>query len=94
MYVSKIVELSNQMRGFGDILSEAMVVGKVLRSLGPKYNHVVAAIEESNDLTKLTPNELSGSFQAHEARFISQADEGDEKALQVRCEVSGIKHDD
>lgn len=44
---SRVVEVVNQMRGLGDTVSEQMVVGKVLRSLGPKYNHVVATIELS-----------------------------------------------
>ena len=65
-------ELVNQIRGLGDIVPDQLAIGKVLRSLGSKFNYVVAAIEESNDLTKLTMDELSGSLQAHEARMISQ----------------------
>ena len=70
-YISRVMELVNQMRGLGDTILKAMVVGKVLGSMGPKYNHVVAAIEESKDLTKLSLDELSGSPQAHESRLIS-----------------------
>lgn len=63
----RVVEHVNQMRGLGD----TMVVEKVLRSLGAKYNHIVTAIEESIDITKLTLDELSGFLQAHEARLHS-----------------------
>ena len=48
---------------------------------------MVAAIEESNDLTKLTMDELSGTLQAHEARMISQADEPGEKAFTMKVEA-------
>ena len=52
---------------------------------------MVAAIEESNDLTKLTMDEVSGSLQAHEARMISQANEPGEKAFTVKPEAQNSK---
>lgn len=64
-YVSRVVDLANQMGCLSDTLSESMVVGKVMSSLGPKFKHVVVVIEESKDLTKLTLDEWSGSLQAH-----------------------------
>lgn len=83
--------LVNQMKVLDDTILEAMVVGKVLRSMGAKYNHVVTAIEESRNITKLTLDELIGSLSSHEARLISQADQGDEKALHVINEPSTLK---
>ncbi|KAH0706537.1 hypothetical protein KY289_011613 [Solanum tuberosum] len=50
----------SQMRSYGD---------KVLRSLTPKFDHVVAAIEEFKDLSVFSFDELMGSLQAHEARI-------------------------
>lgn len=73
-YIFRVVELANQMQGLGDTISESMVVGRVMRSLGPKYNYVVVAIEEAKDRTKLTMDELSGSLRAHEARLLSQSE--------------------
>ncbi|XP_022979575.1 LOW QUALITY PROTEIN: G-type lectin S-receptor-like serine/threonine-protein kinase LECRK4 [Cucurbita maxima] len=57
---------------------------QVLRSLTPKFDHVVAAIEEAKDLSILSVDELMGSLQAHEARINRASERNEEKALQVR----------
>ncbi|KAJ8900589.1 hypothetical protein K2173_025366 [Erythroxylum novogranatense] len=62
------------------------VVAKVLRSLHPRFDHVVAAIEESKDLSLLSPDELMGSLQAHEVRINRNATREDEQAFQVQSE--------
>lgn len=49
-YITRVIELVNQMRGLGHTNSEVMVVGKVLRSLGAKYNYIMMAIEESKSV--------------------------------------------
>lgn len=56
----------NQMKMHGDPISHQTIVAKVLRSLTTQFDHVVATIEESKDLTTLTLDELSGSLQAYE----------------------------
>lgn len=58
-YVILVGELVNQMKSLNDTISEEMVVGKILRSMGAKFNHVVTAIEESRDITKLMVDELT-----------------------------------
>ncbi|XP_039119899.1 uncharacterized protein LOC120256238 [Dioscorea cayenensis subsp. rotundata] len=93
-YVTRVGELVNQMKSLGDTISKAIVVGKILRSMGAKYNHVVTVIEESHDITKLTLDVLIASLSSHEARLISQSDQGDEKALHVRNEPLSSKDAD
>ncbi|XP_078149674.1 uncharacterized protein LOC144544991 [Carex rostrata] len=53
IFLSRVTTVVNQIRAYGDNLTEQTVVAKVLRSLTTKFDHVVAAIEESKDLSSL-----------------------------------------
>nr|GEU71049.1 retrovirus-related Pol polyprotein from transposon TNT 1-94 [Tanacetum cinerariifolium] len=59
-------DLPSQMRSYGEKVTDETVVAKVLRSLDPKFDHVVATIKESKDLSVFSFDELMQSFQAHE----------------------------
>jgi len=48
------------MRSYGKQISDETVVAKVMRSLTPKFDHVVATIEEENDLSVLSVDKLMG----------------------------------
>lgn len=72
------------MRTYGAIVTNQIIVEKVLRSLNSKFYHVVAAIEESKDLSIFTFDELMGSLQAYEVRINRSLEEAEEKALQVQ----------
>ena len=85
-FVSRIMNIINQMRTYGDLIEDHTVVAKILRSLTPKFDYVVAAIEESRDLATLSIDELSGSLQAHEARIVRSEGKAEENALQANVE--------
>ncbi|XP_022966695.1 uncharacterized protein LOC111466326 [Cucurbita maxima] len=72
----------SQMRTYEEKISNETIVAKVLRSLTPKFDHVVAAIEEAKDLSILSVDELMGSLQAHETR-INRASERNEEKVEV-----------
>ncbi|GKA12410.1 retrovirus-related pol polyprotein from transposon TNT 1-94 [Tanacetum coccineum] len=76
----------SQMRSNGDSITDETVVAKVLRSLTPKFDHVVAAIEESKDLSIFSFDELMGSLQAHEVRINRTFAKDEEKAFQSKGE--------
>ncbi|GJZ30759.1 hypothetical protein Tco_0575806 [Tanacetum coccineum] len=78
----------NHMNSFSESLSNETIVCKVLRSLPPKFDHVVAVIEESNDLSAYTFDELMGSLLAHKERLSRSYENMDEKVLQVKGDSS------
>ncbi|XP_068497959.1 uncharacterized protein [Phaseolus vulgaris] len=53
------------MKSNGETHSEQAKVEKILRSLTPRFEHVVAAIEETNDISKMTVS----SYQEHGSYF-------------------------
>jgi hypothetical protein len=67
----------------GERVEQLTVVEKILRSMTPKYNYVVCSIEESNDVTTLSIDELQSSLLVHEGRMKGQKDQSDEQALKV-----------
>nr|GEV66681.1 retrovirus-related Pol polyprotein from transposon TNT 1-94 [Tanacetum cinerariifolium] len=72
---SKVSSIVSQMRSYGEKVTDEAVVAKMLRSLDPKFHHVVAAIEESKDLSVFSFDELMGSLQAHEAKYAEEEKE-------------------
>lgn len=59
-YLPRIFSHVSKMRSYGETITNETIVAKVLRSLPPKFVHVVAAIEESKDLSKFSFDELMG----------------------------------
>ncbi|KAG8490935.1 hypothetical protein CXB51_014723 [Gossypium anomalum] len=87
-YVSKVIDVVNQIRKYGEDLSEQRVVEKILRSLPRKYDHVVATIEESKDLSVLTVDELQGSLYSHDDRMKRYDNASVENAFYSRVQYS------
>ncbi|KAJ0048587.1 hypothetical protein Pint_15170 [Pistacia integerrima] len=87
-YLSRVSTLVNKMKSYGEKITDEIVVAKILRSLTPKFEHVVAAIEESHDLSDFSFAELMSSLQAHEERLNRSHDKNEEKAFQVKVESS------
>jgi gag-polypeptide of LTR copia-type len=81
VFLSRVQTVVNQIRVFGDTMEEKIVVAKVLRSLTPIFDHVVAAIEESKNLDTYSFDELIESLQTHESRMSKMKYKGDEKVF-------------
>ncbi|XP_073019466.1 uncharacterized protein [Primulina eburnea] len=89
----KVSSAVNQIKGYGDNLEEKKIIEKVLRCLPAKFEHIVAAIEESKDLSKLTLDELMGSLEAHEKRMSRFSNQSWEQTFQGKVNISQ-KEDD
>ena len=59
-FLSRVSGIVNHMRSYGENISNEIVVHKGLRSLTSKFDHVVAAIEESKDMS--TYSEMVTTF--------------------------------
>jgi hypothetical protein len=78
----------NQMRRNGEALTDARITEKILRSLDPKFDFVVVAIEESKEVDKLIMNELMSSLQAHEQKIVKRnGDKAIEHVLQAKLSL-------
>jgi hypothetical protein len=82
-YFARTLAIANRMTSQGERVEQLTVVEKILRSMTPKYNYVVCSIEESNDVTTLSIDELQSSLLVHEGRMKGQKDQSDEQALKV-----------
>eukprot|EP00253_Pinus_taeda_P005994 PITA_05994 len=67
-YFLRIDEILNCMKNLGEEIKEVVLVEKVLRSLSPKFDSNVSAIEEKQNLQSLTMSQLHGILTAYEMR--------------------------
>jgi len=80
------------MKSNGETHSEQAKMEKILRSLTLRFEHV-AAIEEANDISKMTVRLLSGSLRAHEQRMNNNKIEKPiEQALQAQVSIGRSYH--
>ncbi|GKV11790.1 hypothetical protein SLEP1_g23011 [Rubroshorea leprosula] len=78
---SKTMAIVNKLRTHGDKTQDVTIVEKILHSMTPKYNFVVYAIDEANDLDEMSLDELESSLLVHERKLNRQDKE--ELALKV-----------
>ncbi|KAK2996001.1 hypothetical protein RJ640_019468 [Escallonia rubra] len=92
-YISRVLSVVNQLERNGEEMVDSRVVEKILRSLDPKFDHIVVAIEESNDTETMTVNELTGKLQVHEDKIKRRNKEPIEQALQAKMNINERKDD-
>lgn len=84
-FLGRTLTVVNKMRANGEMMEQSTIVSKILRSLTPKFNYIVCSIEESNDLSTLSIDELHGSLLVHEGRM---------SGLQEEEHVLKVTHDE
>lgn len=88
VFFTRTIAVVNQIRSLGEVLIDQKVVEKILRSLTPKFDHVVTAIEVSVDLSTYSLKELMGCLQAHEQRLNRTTKNGLEHAFTSKLDVA------
>lgn len=87
-YFSRVIEIVNQMKSYGEVISDEKIVKKILLSLTEKYDDIVAIIEETKDLSKISVEQLMGSLESHEQRKKRHSNEEiEEMALQAKLKL-------
>ncbi|CAN0880806.1 hypothetical protein LINGRAHAP2_LOCUS13857 [Linum grandiflorum] len=86
---SRVAEIVNQIKVTGEAIDEKKIVERILCSLTPKFEHVVAVIEETKDLAKLSMTELMGSLVVHEQRLSRFNNQPLEQAFQSKVDIKG-----
>ena len=60
-YVSKVQGLVHTMKACGEVMTERMIVEKVMRTLTPDFDHVIVAIQEAGNVATMQMEDLVGS---------------------------------
>lgn len=80
-YFTRTLTIANKMQVHGESMKQNVIVEKILRSMTSKFNYVVCSIEESNDSSTMSIDELQSSLLVHEQRMQGQKEE--EQALNI-----------
>eukprot|EP00253_Pinus_taeda_P021736 PITA_21736 len=67
-YFLRVDEIVNCMKKLGEEIKEVILVEKVLRSLSPKFDSKVSAMDEKQNLQSITMSQLHGILTAYEMR--------------------------
>ncbi|KAH0738199.1 hypothetical protein KY290_036904 [Solanum tuberosum] len=84
-FCSRLMVVVNQLRRYGDEVDDVRVVETILRSLAPKFDYVVCAIEESKDLDSMTVEQFEGSLLAYEEKMKRRKEEPLEQLLKTQA---------
>ena len=69
-FSSKFMELVNQMKSYGEEISDKRIVEKLLINLPDKYDTIVVVIEKTKYLSLLSVQDLFGYLKTYEQRLL------------------------
>ena len=90
-YISKLINLVNQMKACGEAMTDQQIVEKIMRTLSPRFDFIVVAIQESKDVKTLKIEELQSSLEAHE---LMVSERSSERSIQQALQVQPPKKDE
>ncbi|XP_019430617.1 PREDICTED: uncharacterized protein LOC109337963 [Lupinus angustifolius] len=65
-------EKIKKMKGFGELVTDLMIIEKIMRSFPQKFDFIIVANEESKDVNAMKIEELQSSLEAHEMRMLER----------------------
>ena len=68
-YFTQILTLTNQMKNYGEKLKDMMIIDKIMRTLTPRFDHIVITIEQGTNLERMRVEELQGIPKVQEFRL-------------------------
>lgn len=80
-YITTLLELVNQMKSYGENISDQRIVQKLLISLTRDYDSIAKVIEETKDTETIGVQEVIGSLKSHEQRLQRHNEKVTEKAF-------------
>ncbi|XP_016163614.1 uncharacterized protein LOC107606138 [Arachis ipaensis] len=89
-YFTRVTNLVNKMRVYGEDMPDSKVVEKILRTMPMKYDHVVTTILESYDMDTITIAELQGTMKSHISRILEKSEKSTEEALKSRVNFNNV----
>ncbi|XP_016195744.1 uncharacterized protein LOC107636769 [Arachis ipaensis] len=89
-YFTRVTDLVNKMRVYGEDMPDSKVVEKILRTMPMKYDHVVTTILESHDIDTMTIAELQGTMKSHISRILEKSEKSTEEALKSRVNFNNV----
>nr|XP_025611915.1 uncharacterized protein LOC112705295 [Arachis hypogaea] len=89
-YFTRVIDLVNKMRVYGEDTPDSKVVEKILRTMPMKYDHVVTTILESHDMDTMTIAELQGTMESHISRILEKSEKSTEEALKSRVNFNNV----
>ncbi|XP_015959584.1 uncharacterized protein LOC107483482 [Arachis duranensis] len=89
-YFTRVTDLVNKMRVYGEDMPDSKVVEKILRTMPMKYDHVVTTILKSHDMDTMTIAELQGTMESHISRILEKSEKSTEEALKSRVNFNNV----
>ncbi|XP_057747692.1 uncharacterized protein LOC130966885 [Arachis stenosperma] len=89
-YFTRVTDLVNKMRVYGEDMLDSKVVEKILRTMPMKYDYVVTTILESHNMDTMMIAELQGTMESHISRILKKSEKSTEKALKIRVNLNNV----
>ena len=68
-FFTRILTFRNQMNNYGKKMEDVMIIDKSMRTLTPRFDHIVVAIEQGTNLKRIKVEKVQGTLKAQELKL-------------------------